>query len=252
MNFNPRKILDNGKQKLIQFVGLIGANGGTVNVTNGGIDVNVANDEIEVIIGDSKINTNPFIIDEYGNSNSQLGDNGFKGAIIAIPPEHHEIHCGDSYTAHHVEDLSNGNTIDYVIITPDWGDPVLGDDPMGDQSVKVAHFVGELSGQAETEVFFYENPTITSNGNALAVNNRNRNSSNIDFLNIYEGATISNTGIELEHSQFGANKSVGGSINRTDEWVLKNNTAYLARVINKTTSNNYHNIRFQYYIHPGI
>ena len=191
-------------------------------------------------------------MDEYGNYNHQLGDNCFKGVNISIPPEHHEIHCGDSYTEHHVEDLSNGAVHYYLIITPNWGDPVSGSDPFGNQNIKVAHFVGEITGEAETTVQFFENPTITDNGNVLNVRNRNRNSSNTDYLTIYEGATVSADGTELEHTKFGAGKFVGGSVNRTDEWVLKNNTSYLIKVINDTTSNNYHTIRFQYYVHGGV
>lgn len=200
----------------------------------------------------SQLNISPYIMDEYGNYNHQLGDNGFKGAIIAIPPEHHEIHCGDSYTAHHVEDLGNGATHNYLIITPDWGDPADGNDPMGDQSVKVAHLVGEITGEAETSFWFYEGATYSATGNSLDVNNRNRNSTNDDYLSIYEGASITSTGTELEHGKFGAGKMQGGEANRTDEWVLKNNTVYLLRVTNNTTNNNYHTIRFQYYIHPGV
>lgn len=222
--------------------------------TNSG-NFKVSLEEIESGIStnnNSQLNSSPYIVDEYGNYNHQLGDNGFKGAILSIPVEHHEIHCGDSYTAHHVADLGNGASIDYLIITPDWGDPVDGDDPMGNQTVKVAHFIGEISGESETTVYFYEAPTITNNGTALSVNNRNRNSANVDYLSIYQGATISAVGTELEHNVFGSGKLVGGGLNRTDEWILKNNTAYLMRVINNTTSSNYHTIRFQYYIHPGI
>jgi len=200
----------------------------------------------------SQLNTSPYILDEYGNYNHKLGDNAFKGAILSIPVEHHEIHCGDSYTAHHVEDLGNGATHDYLITTPDWGNPVSGNDPFGNQSIKVAHFVGEISGQSETSVYFYESPTVTDAGNSLNVLNRNRNSSNNDVLSISEGATVSAVGTELEHNQFGAGKTMGGSVNRTDEWVLKNNTTYLIRVVNETTSNNFHSIRFQYYVHGGI
>ena len=200
----------------------------------------------------AQLNVSSFIIDEYSNYNHQLGDNAFKGAIIAISPEHHEIHCGDSYTAHHVADLGNGASINYLITTPDWGDPVSGDDPFGNQGIKVSHFIGEIQGEAETQVFFYESPTVTGAGTALNVRNRNRNSSNTDYLTITYGGTVSANGTELEHSQFGSGKVIGGGINRTDEWVLKNNTTYLIIVTNNTTSDNYHTIRFQYYVHAGI
>lgn len=200
----------------------------------------------------TSLRTAPLITDEYANVNRILGDNCFKGSIIAIPPEHHEIHCGDSYTAHHVADLGNGASIDYLITVPDWGDPVSGDDPFGNQGIKVAHFLGELSGESEADVFFYESPTITANGTALSVLNRNRNSSNVDLLAIYQGATVSATGTELEHTRFGSGRGVGGGVNRTDEWVLKNNTSYLVRVTNLVTTSNYHSIRFQYYVHGGV
>ena len=250
-------IINDDDAELVKAV-LTGENpGGTFvnfqSTTAGNFKVSIEELENDVSTNNNtQLNTSPYIVDEYGNYNHQLGDNGFKGAIIAIPPEHHEIHCGDSYTAHHVADLANAATIDYVIITPNWGDPVVGNDPMGNQAIKVAHLIGELNGQAETQVWFYESPTVSANGNLLNILNRNRNSSNVDFLSIYEGATISAVGTELEHSQFGAGKAVGGGVNRTDEWVLANNTTYLMRVTNNTTSNNYHSIRFQYYVHPGI
>ena len=207
-------------------------------------------DELESYL--NSVNLGNRIVDEYRNYSNILGDNGFKGAIIAIPPEHHEIHCGDSYTSHHVADLANGATIEYLITTPNWGNPVSGYDPFGNQKIKVAHFIGEIQGEAETSIWLYEGPTVTNVGTGLSVVNRNRNSANVDFLTIAHSAAVSATGTELEHSQFGAGKLVGGSINRTDEWILKNNTTYLVRVTNNTTSANYHTIRFQYYVHPGI
>ena len=224
-----------------------------INATTGG-NLKISLEELENQIStnsNSQLNTSPHIVDEYGVYQHQLGDNVFQGAVIAIPPEHHEIHCGDSYTAHHVEDLSNSATIDYVIIVPDWG-TVNGTNTGSDQTIKVAHLVGEIFGEAETSFWLYENPTVSDNGSALNVVNRNRNSTFTDFLNIYRGATITAVGSELEHAKFGSGKLIGGGVSRTDEWVLRNNTTYLLRVTNDTTSNNYHTIRFQYYIHPGV
>ena len=194
----------------------------------------------------------PYSVDEYGKRAHLLGDNAFKGALLTVTVEHHEIHCGDMYTAHHVEDLGNGATPNHLIITPDWGDPVNGNDPFGNQGVKVAHLTGEISGEAETSFMFFESPTVTANGNAVASNNRNRNSSNTDYLTIYEGATVSATGTELEHVKFGSGRGIGGSISRSEEWILKNNTTYLLQVTNDTALANYHTLRLQYYIHGGV
>lgn len=221
--------------------------------TNNG-NFKVSLEELESGISENsntQLKTSPNTVDEYGIFNHVLGDNIFRGAPISIPTEHHEIHCGDSYTAHNVADLGNGATLDYIIIVPNWG-AVDGSNPGANQAIKLAHWLLQISGESETDVLFYESPTVTANGTALAVRNRNRNSNNTDFLEIYQGATVSAVGTELEHERFGSGKLVGGLLNRADEWVLKNNTTYLVRVINLTTSLNYHALKFQYYVHPGV
>lgn len=70
MNFNPRRVLENGKQKLIQFVGLIGADGGSMTITDGAINVN---------------NANNGIIDTNNSTTQILGANGiFTGTATEI------------------------------------------------------------------------------------------------------------------------------------------------------------------------
>lgn len=249
-------ITDDDDVELVKAV-LAGKAGGTNYVnftaTNAG-NFKVSLEEVENTISDdsnSSIKVSNYGTDEFSNSARLLVDNIFRGALLTTPIEHHEIHCGDSYTAHHVADLTNGASIDYLIVVPNWG-TVDGTNPGDDQSIKLAHLIGEVSGEAETSFYIYEGPTVTVNGTAVTSVNRNRNSSKTDFLTIYQGATVSATGTRLEYGKLGSGKVLGGAVNRTDEWVLKNNTTYLLRVTNDTTSNNYHTIRFQYYIHPGV
>jgi hypothetical protein len=201
---------------------------------------------------DGKLNTANFILDEYGNQNQTLGDNCFKGVPISIASEHHEIHCGDSYTAHHTADLTNAASLLYIITTPDWGNPVVGNDEFGNQAVKVAHLAFEVTGESETIVEFFEAPTVSVAGSAVAVLKRNRNSAKEDYLTITQGATTTDNGTELDKAQFGSGRGVGGNVGRSEEWILKNNTKYLLRVTNNTANNNYHTVRFQYYVHAGI
>ena len=61
---------------------------------SGNFKVSVEEFDEAVSTDTNKLNSANYITDEYNNQNQQLGDNAFKGEIIAIPPEHHEIHCG--------------------------------------------------------------------------------------------------------------------------------------------------------------
>ena len=193
----------------------------------------------------TQLKVSPYIIDEFGNYGHILGDNIFRGAIITIPPEHHEIHCGDSYVASRVADIGNGATDEILIIVPN----EAGTYP--DQSQKLYHMVVEGLCEAEGEFELFEAPTVTANGTALSIANRNRNSSLTDYLGIYHTPTTTADGTSLEVFHVGSGKALGGE-GRTDEWVLKNNTIYLARFTNFTTSNNHVTWRLNYYVHAGV
>lgn len=186
----------------------------------------------------------PIIADEYGETGLMLGDNIFQGALVAISPEHHEIHCGDSYECSYIEDLGNGATRDILIVVPD-------EEGEG-QTQKLYHLLGMVSVEAETTIRFYEGPTFSAAGTAIDVFNRNRNSSNADLLAVTYGPTITGTGTQLQVDKLGSGKSIGGTASRQEEWLLKNNTAYLLRVTNDTTSNNFIDVKLNYYVHPGI
>lgn len=208
-------------------------------------------EELESGISDdtnSALKVSPYIIDEFGNVARVLGDNIFQGAMIAIPPEHHEIHCGDSYETSFVQDLTNGQVYYVLIVVPN----EAGTYP--DQNQKLYHLRGTVFSEAEATVEFYEAPTVgeSGEGTALSVVNRNRNSTNIDFLDIYKGSTITSDGTWLETNKLGSGIKVGGEANRTDEWVLKNNTSYILKITNDTTTANYVNVKLNYYVHPGI
>jgi len=191
----------------------------------------------------TQLKVSPYIVDEYGAYGHILGDNIFRGAIITIPPEHHEIHCGDSYVSTRVADVGNGATDELLIIVPN--------ETGTGQDQKLYHLVVEGICESEGEWELFESPTVSNNGTALSVLNRNRNSTNTDYLGIYHTPTTSADGTSLEKIHVGSGKGIGGE-GRTDEWVLKNNTIYLARFTNFTTSSNHATWRLNYYVHPGV
>ena len=226
---------------------------GNVSLTNGD-NIKASIEELETGIStnsNSQLNTSPYIMDEYTNYNHVLGDNVFKGAVISIPPEHHEIHCGDSYELSFIETLGNGESQTMLIVVPNEG-LTSGTDPAFDQSKKMYHIKGYISTQAEAMIEFFEGPTVTNSGAAIPIFNRNRNSYNEDFLGAFYGTTVSNSGTRLQVDLIGAGKTAGGNVSREDEWILKDNTAYLLKITNETTSNNNVDAHINYYVHPGV
>ena len=203
------------------------------------------------INSDGSVNVIQYITDEYNISNTILGDNIFRGAQIAITPEHHEIHCGDSYEMSTIGDLGNGGVIDIIIIVPDEG-VIDGDNTGLDQTIKQYHFQGTIETESESTVEFYEGVKVSANGTLLDVFNRNRNSTNADELLMYSDATVIDTGTRLAIHKIGSGRATGGMQSRSDEFILKNDSIYLLRITNNVTTNNYYDVYLNYYVHPGV
>jgi len=198
----------------------------------------------------SQLNTSPYPVDEFGNYAHILGDNIFKGSLITIPIEHHEIHCGDSYETSHIADLGNGDVLDVLIIVPNEG---LSETHPGDaQDTKQYHFKGTVSTELETTIEFFEGVSVSANGNALNVFCRNRNFTVGDTIDIYESPTVTSTGTRLVVAKLGSAKSYGGTLGRQDEFILKDNTSYILRITNNVTTSNWVSVNLDYYVHPGV
>jgi hypothetical protein len=225
-----------------------------VSLTNGG-NMKISLEEFESGISEnsnSQLKTSPYIIDEYGIFAHILGDNIFRGAIITIPTEHHEIHCGDSYECGDTDELGNGASEFYAIIVPDEG-TIDGTNTGANQGVKQYHSKAIIETQSEALVNFYEGATLSANGTQLTVINRNRNSTLTDFLAVYKAPTITNSGTLLPMSKrLGSDRRVGGRAGRENEIIMKNNTIYLVEIINEVTTANNYNFEIDYYVHPGI
>jgi hypothetical protein len=187
-----------------------------------------------------------YCVDEFGAVSRLLGDNVFQGSLITIPPEHHEIHCGDSYEMTHSIDLTNGQIYNILIIVPN----ATGTG----QAQKLWHFKPEVDTEAEALIEFFEVPTYSSAGTTLTSYNRNRQLAGTytDFLGITHTPTLTGDGTKIYIKRIGSGKVSGGASNRADEFVLKNNTPYLLRVTNATTSANWCNFDLNYYVHPGV
>lgn len=188
---------------------------------------------------------NARMVDEFGVvSTEQLGDNYFSGVPVFIDEEHHEIHCGDSYSVSRSVDLANGASDDILVIVPN--------EQGTGQNQKLYHLLISYLTELETHYYLYEGPTVTGNGTQLTAYNRNRNSLNTTGLTFYFGPTVTGTGTLIKERHHGSGRSSGSDTRDAGEWVLKNNTSYLIRLTNATANNNYISWDIQHYVHPGI
>ena len=145
------------------------------------------------------------------------------GAIATIEWEHHQLHEGNTFTILEVTDLGNGAVRDILVVSPD--------------TTEWAHLVWEIEHELETSIQFYRDTTYTDNGTEITSFNRNGNSTNTATTLVYHTPTITNVGTLVGTIQQGNGKKAGGSDRTSNEFILKQNTAYLIRINNLTVNN---------------
>jgi hypothetical protein len=157
-----------------------------------------------------------------------------------IDRAHHEIHAGVSYSLDFKLDLPGGDNADILLITPN--------------SDRWAHFLYEIEAEAEIDFGIYEGTTPNNNGTPVPAFNRDRNSTIAPTTLAYHTPTIAsgNEGARIRFRHEGSGKLIGGSDRSAHEIILKQNTKYLIRVTNVTTSLNYIAIRLDWYEHINI
>lgn len=183
------------------------------------------------------------------NSNSQLNTTLFAsdgnelcldeitGAICSVDYSHHEIHFGNHFYHKDWTDLANGATYDILVSVAD--------------STKWPHFLFILDAEAEFNMILYAGVTTSNDGTALLANNRNGNSATTNDLLIYHTPTITNLGTQIARYKGGSGKQIGGSVRANNEQILTQNTKFLARIHNDTTSNNWVDFLLDWYEHTN-
>jgi hypothetical protein len=174
----------------------------------------------------------------YDSDGVELGIDPSTGAICQESYAHCEIHKGDHYYIKDWIDLSNGEVVDFLVVTPD--------------TTKWAHMLVSFSFEAEASAIIYEDTTTSAVGTPVAVLNRNRNSLNTNGVLVYSAPTVTSPGNKLSAYKTGAGKLAGGEARATQEIVLKQNSKYLIRVTNDTTSNNWFDYLADWYEHSNI
>jgi len=188
---------------------------------------------------------------------------GSFNALIAIRPQHHEIHEGDAFSANYEQSVTNTN--DQTVIafnTPN--------------TTKWIHMV--MTGHV-TSISRISVAEVTSidvdEGTQLVIYNRNRNSANESVVTSIEAAPVANKATSYTAAQAtGANitettrldsvvigspgvggsgsGSGGGSGGGRFEFILKQNTQYAFIIESLDDSDNIHTVDLNWYEHTAI
>lgn len=205
--------------------------------TAGNAKMSIEEFDAAVSTDTNKLNTAVYLTDENGVISQMLGDTLYPGAPIMIDIDHHEVHCGDSYSATRAVDLGNGASDTIIINVPN-------------NATKRYHLVADVNTELEAELNIYEGATTGADGTAITNYNRDRNSANTSTLAITHTPTNPSGGTLIYTSHWGSGRTFGGETRGQQEIILKNNTKYRFVITNSTANNNYISWRFSHYIHP--
>jgi hypothetical protein len=213
--------------------------GGEINSTITG----TPNVKIKELENDISVNSNKQLkVTQYDSSGTEgqniigvkwkSGNSGIDKAtntLQTIEYEHHEIHAGSHFYICGFEVLNLNGQANFGFQTAN--------------TTEWAHMTFEISGSTETEFYIYEGATYTG-GTARAAMNNDRNSTNVDPHTIVYNPTVSAVGNLIFSQSKGkevANPQAAdseGIVGRDREIILKQNTAYLFRIVSKGAGNN--------------
>jgi len=145
----------------------------------------------------------------------------FVKARANIPIEHHMVHKGKYFfVTDYDDDVDIAAPKYWHIKTPNTATRI--------------HFVLMISTDLGAIIEFFESPTTTADGTQLTAYNADRNSANTPTSTFYKDPTVSADGTLLQKDRVGTYQPItriGGHIRNATEFILKQNTAYLVKVI---------------------
>lgn len=163
----------------------------------------------------------------------------FSGCRKILDTEHATIHDGIHFTAIYTETVST-TVVTVLISTP------------ASSTNKYIHFLCGVETDKAVSWTFSEAPNA-SGGTSIVSYNNNRTSSITDPVTLTSGVTYVSSGTVLETHIMGSNNpttKLGGNTNSRNEWLLKQNTLYLIRVV-PTTAASIINVILPYYYRLG-
>lgn len=171
-------------------------------------------------------------------TDAQVDIDAVAGCPIIIDFAHAEIHEGTSFTASHTQDLTSGQVLDFLLVTPAFPPAI--------------HLTWSVDFEFEGHVSIYEAVIATAAANPIVAYNRNRvgtpGATELVITHSPTGITTGTTLIRDVHA--GSGKIISGSRSDGREFILKPETKYLLRITNATTSANYISLWLDWYEHP--
>jgi hypothetical protein len=162
------------------------------------------------------------------------------GGLVVIETAHARIHEGVLFGASHfVLSLASNADIEILIRIP---------------ALEHTHIALHVGCGGNAEVEFFEAPTSTADGSALARVNRNRLSANTATMLVFEGPTVTVDGTQLAvgfvPGGTGGN-AIGGSLDTFGEWILDPND-YLVRLTNRAGAAQPAAVSLMWYEPPAV
>ena len=156
--------------------------------------------------------------------------------LVATDAFHAQVHNANGYEVSHVfTAIADGAYADLLIY-------------VANGKECHAEFAGAAGGDAFA--YLYEGPTVSINGPTLTPVNLNRTSTNTATTLFYHTSTLTASGTALLIQMINGgqkNQSFGGATEARNEWILKENTWYLARIQNKAGGAKNFNVSVAFY-----
>ena len=171
-----------------------------------------------------------------------INNDSTTGAMSTVDYAHHEVHSGSYFEYVNAQELTNAQTVSFVVVTPN--------------TTKWAHFGFEIEGEAEFDLQMFEGATPSAVGtvvSAPAVINANRNVSDVHTTLIYHTPTLGggSKGTLIRRFHSGSGKAAGGKAGTPNEIILKQNTKYWFDLTNATSSDNWISWYIAWYEHTN-
>jgi len=195
---------------------------GNVAVTNGN-NLKVSLEEYDSSFDTEPLPTQLHAVYTGSDTVAPVRMDSSTNSLQTVTYEHHEIHSGSHYYMANHDDFGNGASSDFAIITPD--------------TTKWIHMTFAIEGSYAVHLDIYEDSDFDGDGVAVDSFNNNRNSGNTTGMTITSDPTVNSVGDMIFAQQKGANKQAG-SLERAQEIILKQNTKYIFRITNESTSTN--------------
>ena len=165
------------------------------------------------------------------------------GATVVIDFAHKEVHEGEmwftSYKSPEGVDVADDGTVKILI-------------KVGANAF--AHFVFGVAAGGDSEIEFFEAPSVAADGNNLPVWNMKRSDVAVPNTTAWQGPTINSNGDRLINTFVpgGTKQQAHGAVERVGtEWILNEDTNYLLIFTNRAGSGKPMSVALQWYDHEA-